>query len=142
MLARLNFLFAVSASVVIAFYVVGRFVLLEAILKIAPAFAPYFVAAFALSALMLTVLALAKTVIRLENTTVAARTLPARGGTFLAQSAICLAHVSTFFGVYAFFTTADGSAAWLPWVLAAALYLAGIVISIGDWRKRALIAAP
>ncbi len=68
MLARLNFLFAVSASVLIAFYVVGRFVILEAILKIAPARAPYFVAAFALSALMLTVLELAKTVIRLEAT--------------------------------------------------------------------------
>ena len=55
MIARLNFLLAVSVSVVLAFYVVGRFVFLELILRTAPEFAPYFVAAFALSALMLTV---------------------------------------------------------------------------------------
>ncbi len=142
MLARLNFLFAVSASVLIAFYVVGRFVILEAILKIAPALAPYFVAAFALSALMLTVLALAKTVIRLEATSVAARVHRAQVGTFFAQSAICLAHAFAFLGAYAFFSKANGSGNWVPWVLAAALYLTGIVISIADWRKRALSASP
>lgn len=138
MLARLNFLFAVSASIVIAFYVVGRFVLLEAVLKIAPALAPYFVAAFALSALMLTVLVLAKVVIRLESTSVAARVLPAGGGTFFAQAAICLAHACALLGVYAFFTTTDDSGKWVPWVLAAALYLTGIVLAIADWRKRAV----
>jgi hypothetical protein len=122
---------------VIGFYVVGRFVLLELIQRIAPALAPYFVAAFALSALMLTVLALAKTVIRLESTSVAARMQPVRAGTFLAQSAICVAHAFAFYGVYAFFTAADSSAGWVTWVLAAALYLTGIVISIADWKKRA-----
>jgi len=137
MLGRLNFLFAVSASIVIAFYVVGRFVILEALLRIAPTIAPYFVAAFALAALMLTVLALAKTVIRLEKTSVKARDRGARATTFIAQTAICLAHVFAFSGVYAFFTMTGGSGAWMPWVLATALYLAGIVIAIADWRKRA-----
>ena len=137
MLGRLNFLFAVSASAVIAFYVVGRFVLLGVVERIAPALAPYFVAAFALSALMLIVLALAKTVIRLESTSVAARGQPSRVGTFFAQSAICLAHAFAFYGVYAFFATTDSSGSWVPWVLATALYLAGIVIAIADWQKRA-----
>lgn len=136
MLGRLNFLFAVSASIVIGFYIVGRFVLVEVVQRIAPALVPYFVAAFALSALMLTVLALAKTVIRLESTSVAARTQPVRATTFLAQSVICVAHAFAFYGVYAFFTAADSSAGWVTWVLAAALYLTGIVIAIADWRKR------
>ena len=100
--------------------------------------APYFVAAYALVALMLTVLALAKTVIRLESASAAARNQPARAATFFAQTAICLAHAFAFFGVYAFFTTANSSANWLPWVLAGALYLAGIVVAIADLRKRAL----
>jgi len=138
MLARLNFLFAVSASIVIAFYIVGRFVLLEAIQRIAPAFAPYFVAAFALSALMLTVLLLAKSVIRLASTSQGARGRSPRVATFLAQLVICLAHASAIFGVYAFFTTAREGASWLPWALASALYLAGIAIAIADWRKRTL----
>lgn len=138
MIARLNFLLAVSASIIIAFYVVGRFVFLEVISRVAPTMAPYFVAAYALVALMLTVLALAKTVIRLESASAAARTQRARAGTFAAQMVICLAHAFAFFGVYAFFTSANNSANWLPWVLAAALYLAGIVVSIADMRKRAL----
>jgi hypothetical protein len=138
MLARLNFLLAVSASIVIAFYVVGRFVFLEVISRVAPTMAPYFVAAYALVALMLTVLALAKSVIRLESASVAARYQPARAGTFFAQTAICLAHAFALFGVYAFFTTANSSANWVPWVLAGALYLAGIVVAIADLRKRAL----
>jgi hypothetical protein len=138
MLARLNFLFAVAASVVIGFYVVGRFVFLEAILRIAPTMAPYFVAAFALSALMLTVLVLAKTMIRLGSASMAARYQRARAGTFFAQAAICLAHVFAFFGVYRFFTVANNSGNWLLWVLAGALYLAGIFIAIADLRKRAM----
>lgn len=140
MLGRLNFLFALSASIVIAFYVVGRFVFLEAILRIAPAFAPYFVAAFALSALMLTVLALAKSVIRLEGTSVAARDQSVRAGTFLAQALICLGHAFAFSGVYGFFTGSGGSENWISWVFASALYLAGVVAAIADWRKRALSA--
>ena len=137
MLARLNFLFAVSASVVIVFYAVGRFVFLEAIMRIAPTMAPYFVAAFALSALMLTVLALAKTTIRLGSASTAARNQPVRAATFFAQAAMCLAHAFAFFGVYAFFTTANSSATWVPWALAGALYMAGIFLSINDLRKRA-----
>ena len=77
MIARLNFLFAVAASVLIAFYMVGRYILVEAALRIAPAVVPYLAAGFTLIALMLTVLAMAKTVIRLESTSVAARVQPA-----------------------------------------------------------------
>ena len=138
MLARLNFLFAVSASIVIAFYVVGRFVLFEAIVRIAPEFAPYFVAGYALSALMLTVLFLAKSVIRLERTSAGARGRSPRAATFLAQSAMGLAHALVLFGVYTLLTTARDGANWLPWVLASALYPTGIAIAIADWRKRAL----
>jgi len=138
MLARLNFLLAVSASVVIAFYVVGRFVFLEVISRVAPTMVPYFVAAYALLALMLTVLVLAKTMIRLGSASMEVRNQPARAGTFFAQTAICLAHAFAFFGVYAFFTTANSGANWLPWVFAGALYLAGIVVAIADLRKRAL----
>jgi hypothetical protein len=138
MLARLNFLLAVSASVVIAFYVVGRFVFLEVISRVAPTMVPYFVAAYALLALMLTVLLLAKTMIRLGSVSMVARNQRARTGTFLAQTVICLAHAFAFFGVYAFFTTANSGANWLPWVFAGALYLVGIVVAIADLRKRAL----
>ncbi len=138
MIARLNFLLAVSVSVVLAFYVVGRFVLYALIVRIAPEFAPYFVAAFALSALMLTVLILAKTVIRLERTSVAARKLSARPATFLAQAVIYLGHALAIYGVYVFFTMASDSTTWVVWVLAGTLYLAGIAIAIADWRKRAL----
>ena len=138
MLARLNFLLAVAVSIVIGFYVVGRFFLLEAILWMAPGLASYFVAAFALSALMLTVLALAKIVIRLEKTSVAAREHSARVTTVFAQSAIFLGHVFVLFGVYAFFMQTGGVSAWIPWVLATALYATGISSAIMDWRKRAL----
>ena len=138
MLARLNFLLAVSASVVLAFYVVGRFVFLEVISRVAPTIVPYFVAAYALIALMLTVLVLAKTMIRLGSASKAARNRQARAGTFFAQTAICLAHAFAFFGVYAFFTTANSGANWVPWVLAGALYLAGVFVAIADLRKRAL----
>jgi hypothetical protein len=138
MLVRLNFLLAVAALVIIAFYVVGRFVFLEAILRFAPTMAPYFVAAFALLALMLTVLALAKTMIRLEPTSAAARKQGTRVGTYIAQVAICLAHAFALFGMYAFFTTVNNDGDWVPWVLAGVLYLAGIALAIADLRKRAL----
>lgn len=137
MLARLNFLLAVSASVLIAFYIVGRFALVEVVERIAPALVPYFVAAYALAALMLTVLALAKTVIRLDRLSAAARHHRVRVATVLAQLVLCVGHLCVFLGVNRFFTgVVDGN--WAFWLLALVLYVTGIVISIAVWRKHSV----
>ena len=138
MFARLNFLFAVSALTLLLFYLSGRFVFLEAILAVAPSGAPYFSAAYALVALMLSVLVLAKTVIRLGRVSAIARHRGADFRSFIAQLTLLLAHLCAGFAVYTLFTEADGSGPWWPWILAALLYPGGIGIAVSEWRKRAL----
>jgi hypothetical protein len=140
MIARLNFLFAVSILTVLLFYFVGRFVILQVILASAPALAPYFSAAYALAALMLTVLVLAKTVIRLGPVSTVVRYRKAGMRSGVAQVALYLAHLCTLFAAYTMFSQQDVAAAWWPWVLAALLYAGGIAATMAEWRRLAMQA--
>jgi hypothetical protein len=138
MISRMNFLLAVSMLTVLTFYLVGRFVLLELLLATAPALTPYFTAAYGLAALMLTVLVLAKTVIRLAPITLAARNRKAGVHSLPAQATLCLGHVFVCFGAYTTFSAQDADSALWAYLLAALLYALGIAGAIFDWRKRAL----
>lgn len=140
MISRLNFLLAVSMLTVLLFYFAGRFVFLKALLAVAPASAPYFTAAYGLAALMLTVLVLAKTVIRLGSVSTAARTSEAGLRLLAAQAILCLGHVLVIFALYTRFVAQDGDPVSWPYFLAALLYAAGIAAAIFDMRNRALQA--
>ena len=141
MLGRLNFLFAVSILTLLVFYFAGRFVVLKVIVAFAPAAAPYFIAACALAALMLTVLVLAKTVIRLDALSAAARWQKASMRSVAAQMTLGLAHLCAFFALYTSFVTGSDGSVWWPWLVAPALYAAGIAANVTDLRMRALRAS-
>jgi hypothetical protein len=138
MFARLNFLFAVSISTLLAFYLAGRFVIHKAIVALAPALSPYFIAAYMLAALMLTVLVLAKTVIRLDAVSSVARAGKMTSRTVVSQAVLCLAHVSTLSAVYLLFAADHDGSLWWLWLVAPVLYAAGLVLAIADLQRRAL----
>ncbi len=137
MLGRLNFLFSVSLLTLLLFYVAGRFAILKLILAIAPALAPYFIAAYTLVALMLTVLVVAKTANRLGTVSTAARGQDATGRTFAAQGVLCLAHMCTAFAIYNAFANSVNGTSWWPWLVAVLLYASGIRLVLTDMRTRA-----
>lgn len=137
MISRLNFLLAVALLTVLLFYVAGRFLLLKAVLGFDPALAPYFTAAYGLGALMLTVLVLAKTVIRLVPISSAARVR--RGGlrSLLAQAVLYAGHLLVIFAVGTILVTQGREMPSWPYLAAMLLYAAGIASAIVDWRQRA-----
>ncbi|HUU73742.1 MAG TPA: hypothetical protein VMW70_14025 [Burkholderiales bacterium] len=141
MIARLNFLFAVAFLTVLVFFFVGRFLILEGLMASAPSLAPYFTAAYALAALMLTVLVLAKTVIRLNPATSVARYRKAGLRTGFAQAILFLGHACALFALYTTFVSQPPEPASWPWLLAPVLFAAGVAVTIVDWRKRALQTA-
>ena len=139
----MNILFAFSILTLLGFYFGGRFVLVKFVEALAPPLVPYFIAAYTLAALMLTVLIVAKTTIRLEGVSMAARASPAStlSLSVVAQGLLCLAHLCVLFAVYALFAIGgDGAVQW-PWLLAPLLYAAGIYLAIIDFQKRASQAA-
>ncbi|UCD68769.1 MAG: hypothetical protein JSW48_01265 [Betaproteobacteria bacterium] len=137
MLARINILFAFSILTLLAFYFGGRLVLVEIVEALAPPLVPYFIAAYILVALMLTVLIVAKTTIRLEAVSMASRTSPASARSVAAQGLLCAAHLSVLFAIYVLFAIGgDGAVHW-PWLLPPLLYAAGIYLAIIDFQKRA-----
>ena len=137
MISRLNFLLAVSILTLLGFYLAGRFLFLKALLSLAPGLAPYFTAAYGLAALMLTVLVLAKTVIRLAPLSSAAPFRQAGLHTLLAQTALYAGHGLVVLAVYAVLAAQDAGPVSWSWLLAIMLYAAGIAGAINDWRKRA-----
>ena len=137
----MNILFAFSILTLLGFYFGGRFVFVQIVEALAPAIVPYFIAAYTLAALMLTVLIVAKTTIRLEAVSMAARASPASALSVVAQVVLCLAHLCVLFAVYAQFAIGgDGAVQW-PWLLAPLLYAAGIYLLIIYFQKRASQAA-
>ncbi len=140
MISRLNFLLAVSLLTLLAFYLAGRLLFLKALLAWAPTLTPYFTAAYGLAALMLTVLVLAKTVIRLGPVSSAARTHEAGLSSLLAQAALYMGHALVVFAVYKIFVVQDAGPVLWPYFLAMLFYAAGIASALTDWRKRALQA--
>lgn len=137
MLARVNFLFSFSILTLLVFYFAGRFVLVKIVAAVAPPLVPYFIAAYALAALMLTVLIVAKSTIRLEAASMGARGRSPDGRYFVALALLLLAHLCVVYGVYALFTTDIYGAAQWPWLLASLLYGAGLYLAIIDMQKRA-----
>ncbi len=135
MISRLNFLLAVSMLSLLLFYFAGRFLFLKALLAIAPTLTPYFTAAYGLAALMLTVLVLAKTVIRLTPISSAARAREAGLRSLPAQAVLFVGHALVFFAVYTIFVAQDADPVSWPYFLAALFYVAGIAAAITDWRK-------
>ncbi len=141
MLARINILFTFAILTLLGFYFGGRYVLVPIVGALAPPLVPYFIAAYTLAALMLTVLIVAKTTIRLGAVSMAARARPAGALSLAAQGLLCLAHLCVLFAVYALFAIGgDGALQW-PWLLAPLLYAAGIYLVIIDFQKRASQAA-
>ncbi len=137
MLARLNLLFAFSMSTLLVFYFAGRFVLVKIVATVAPSMVPYFIAAYTLAALMLTVLILAKTMIRLGGVSTAARGRRLNVRFFVAQVMLLLAHLCALFAAYTlFFLGASGEIHW-SLLLAPLLYAAGIYLAVIDLRQRA-----
>ena len=139
MLTRLNFLFSVSILILFVFGFAGRFFIIKAVSAIVPGLTPYFIAAYVLATLALTVLAVARIAIRLGPVATAARSraLAVRG--YGAQILLCLAHLCVFFAIRALLIPDEHEIShWWPWLLAPALYLAGVWLFISDLRRRAL----
>ena len=137
MISRINFLLAAAVLVLMVFYLLGRFLLLEAVVAIMPAAAPYFIAAYVLAALMLTVLLLAKSVIRLNSATSVARYRKSGALAVVAQALLVAGHATTVFAVYTSLASLiAGSVSW-PWILAGLLYASGVGVTIMEWQKRA-----
>ena len=141
MLARMNLLFSFSILTLLVFYFAGRFVLVKIVAAMAPPLVPYFIAAYTLAALMLTVLIVAKSTIRLEAASMAARARSPDGRYFVALALLLVAHLCMVYAVYALFTTDIYGAAQWPWIVASLLYGAGIYLAIIDMQKRASQAA-
>ena len=137
----MNILFAFSILTLLGFYFGGRFVLVKVVEALAPPLVPYFIAAYTLAALMLTVLIVAKATVRLGGVSMAARASPAGGLSVVAQGVLCLAHLCVLFAVYALFAAGGYGAVQWPWLLAPLLYAAGIYLVIIDFQKRASQAA-
>lgn len=141
MLARINLLFAFSISSLLVFYFAGRLILIKIVAAVAPSMVPYFIAAYTLAALMLTVLIVAKTTVRLAGFAMAARASRVSTRFFVAQVMLCLAHLSVFVAIYALFASSGGGGIQWAWLLGPLLYAAGIYLAVIDLRKRASQAA-
>ncbi|UCH49183.1 MAG: hypothetical protein JSU95_05185 [Betaproteobacteria bacterium] len=137
MLARINLLFAFSMLTLLVFYFAGRFVLVKIVAAVTPSLVPYFIAGYTLVALMLTVLIVAKTTIRLEAMSSAARARRPNARYFVAQVLLCLAHLCVLYGIYAMFFPGSDGATQSPWLLAPLVYATGIYLAVIDMRKRA-----
>ena len=130
-------MFAFAMSTLLVFYFAGRFVLVRIVATVAPSMVPYFIAAYTLAALMLTVLIVAKTTIRLGGYSMAARGRKVQARFFVTQAMLCLAHLCVFFAAYTLFSPdASGEIHW-TWLLAPLLYAAGIYGAVIDLRQRA-----
>ncbi len=125
---------------VLLFYFAGRFLLLKAVQGFDPSLAPYFTAAYGLGALMLTVLVLAKTVIRLGAISSAARTRVGGSRSLLVQAVLYAGHLLVIFGVGTMLVAQGAGAVSWPYLPAMLLYAAGIAGAIADWRTRAVQA--
>lgn len=139
MIARLNFLLAVSALTLLLFVLAGRFVLLKPIQAWVPALIPYLLAAYILAALMLTVLIVAKIVIRLGAISTAVRARLSGHTGIAAQFALYIAHLWVILVLAALFTghyTLHNT--WLALVGAVGLYAGAIFLYITNLRHRAL----
>jgi len=138
MLARMNFLFSISILALLLFYFAVRFVFVPVISAVAPAVVPYFIAAYVLSVLMLTVLGIAKVVMRLNAASSAARTQRVAIRGIGAQVVLCLAHVCVLYALLTLFETHYAGATWWLWLGAPALYTGGIILFVTDMQQRAL----
>lgn len=141
MLSRINFLLGAASLSVLVFFFIGRFLILEGLTAVAPSLTPYFTAAYILSALMLTVLILAKTVIRLNPATSVARYQKAGVLTGVAQVLLLLGHACVLFSVWSTFVADNAAPVLWPWLIATLLYVTGVAVTILDWRQRALNVA-
>ena len=141
MISRINFLLGAASLSVLVFFFIGRFLILEGLAAVAPSLTPYFTAAYILSALMLTVLILAKTVIRLNPATSVARYQKAGVLTGFAQVLLLSGHAFVLFSVWSTFVPDNAAPVLWPWLFATLLYATGVAATILDWRQRASIAA-
>jgi hypothetical protein len=140
MIFRVNFLLAVGVLATLAFYLVGRFLIVGPVSLVKPEWAGYVAGVVILAALMLIVQALAKVMDRLQSLTNAARSArDLRIGTMgiSAQGAITAGHLATAYGVYGYFAADAGSTPLLSMALAVFLYAAGAVSALSDWRRQA-----
>jgi hypothetical protein len=138
MLARINFLFSTSLVILLLFYFGGRYVFLRVISGLAPGLVPYFIGAYILAALMLTVLAVAKVVIRLGAVSSVARAQRPTLNGYGAQVLFCLAHLSVICAITTRIPQGSEQIIWWPWFAAPALYSGGIYMFVIDIRQRAL----
>lgn len=140
MIFRVNFLLAVGVLATMAFYLVGRFLIVGPVSLLKPEWSGYVAGVVILAALMLMVQVLARVMDRLQSLTNAARSAGDRRiGTvgISAQGALTAGHIAAAYGAFGYFAADAGSTPLLSMALAVFLYAAGFVSALSDWRRQA-----
>ena len=135
MFPRLNFLLGVGLLVLIIFYLVGTYVVVGPLSQLAPGWARFAAGAVVLIAVGLTVQFLAKTMTDMSG--VANYGPDSRPGpaSFMSQAALALGHLGVLAMLYGLLAN-DRPAPLVEVGVIALLYLAGVAIAVGEWRRR------
>lgn len=135
MLTRLNFLLGLGLLILIVFYLVGTYIVVGPLSQLAPDWARFAAGAVVLIAVGLTVQFLANTMSSMSG--VASYGAEARPGpaSFMSQAALVLGHLGMLAMLYGLLAN-DRPAPIVEIGVIAALYLTGVVIAVGEWRRR------
>lgn len=134
MLTRINFLLGFGLLTAVAFYLIGRFVVVRPLAALAPEWVGPAIGVFVLAALGLTVQILS--MVQSGMNRIADPATVGYATTAFSQTAIAFGHAGLAYALYGFLAGQE-PVADTELALAAALYLAGVAIAIQGWRKKA-----
>ncbi|HVY04427.1 MAG TPA: hypothetical protein VHB46_00495 [Burkholderiales bacterium] len=139
MFPRLNFLLGLGLLILIGFYLAAVYLVVGPLSRFAPDWANVAAGAAILLAVGLTVQFLATAMSSLSGVARYGPATPAGPASFVSQVALAMGHVGMLFIFLGL--VADDRPASLGRLLAiAALYLAGVVVAVREWKRRKALA--
>lgn len=135
MLPRLNFLFGLGLLIVIAFYLLGRYVVVAPLVSLLPSLAKPVAGLMVLAGVGLTVQLLAMAMGKLSGVASYGDTQAPGRLTLISQASLLCGHVGMIYAAIRLFHD-EHPVSVAQILIAATLYGTGVVLAIHEWRQR------